>query len=70
MEDSARVREIQLALKAAGFDPGPVDGQLGTRTKTAIRDFQTANGLMADGKVGPKTWGKLESYLNQASSND
>ena len=63
MEESARVREIQRALVAAGFDPGPPDGKLGPRTKTAILDFQRANGLETDGKVGPKTWNKLESYL-------
>jgi peptidoglycan hydrolase-like protein with peptidoglycan-binding domain len=63
MEESARVREIQRALVAAGFDPGPADGRLGPRTKVAIHDFQQANGLEPDGKVGPKTWSKLEPYL-------
>ena len=64
-EDSARVREIQQTLKKAGFDPGPIDGQWGQKTRTAVHDFQQANGLEADGKVGPKTWSKLESYLSQ-----
>ena len=62
--ESARNREIQLALKAAGFDPGSTDGRLGPRTRTAIRDFQLAHGLEADGKVGPRTWSKLEPFLN------
>jgi len=71
LEESARVREIQRALKTAGFDPGPLDGQMGARTKTAVRDFQTANGLESDGKVGPKTWNKLEAHLKSAgTSND
>ena len=72
LEGSARIREIQSALKSAGFNPGPVDGKMGQQTKTAVRDFQTANGLQADGKVGPKTWSKLETYLaknTQSSSN-
>lgn len=63
VEGSARVREIQQALKAAGFDPGPVDGRMGPRTQVAVRDFQRANNLTPDGKVGPRTWAKLESYL-------
>lgn len=67
-EDSARVREIQRALKTAGFDPGSTDGRMGPRTHTAIRDFQRANGLEPDGKVGPRTWAKLESFLKQAST--
>ncbi len=67
-DESARVKEVQLALKAAGFDPGSTDGKLGARTKTAIRDFQLAQGLNGDGKVGPKTWSKLEPYLKTAQN--
>lgn len=67
-EESSRIRQIQLALKQAGFDPGPADGKMGARTKVAIRDFQLANGLEADGKVGPKTWSKLETYLNRGQA--
>ena len=71
MEDSGRVRQIQQALKGAGFDPGVADGRMGQRTKTAIRDFQVAHGLEPDGKVGPRTWSKLEPFLKQnSSSND
>ena len=61
----ANTKEVQLALRAAGFDPGSADGRMGPRTHEAIRDFQKANGLNADGKVGPKTWAKLESFLKQ-----
>ncbi len=61
----ARNREIQLALKAAGFDPGSTDGRLGPRSRTAIRDFQLAHGLEADGKVGPRTWSKLEPFFKK-----
>ncbi|MBI3318875.1 MAG: peptidoglycan-binding protein [Candidatus Omnitrophica bacterium] len=67
-DESARVREIQTALKNAGFNPGPVDGRMGPRTKVAIRDFQLANGLEADGKVGPRTWSRLEPYLKPTAS--
>lgn len=62
-EGAERVRAIQQALHAAGYDPGPVDGKLGRRTQQAIRQFQEAHGLSVDGKVGPKTWAKLEPYL-------
>ena len=68
-EESGRVREIQLALRAAGFDPGSSDGRLGPRTKTAVRDFQQAHGLNPDGKVGPRTWAKLETYLKTAKNS-
>ena len=67
-EESARIREVQLALRAAGFDPGSTDGRLGPRTRSAVREFQQANGLQPDGKIGPRTWAKLESYLQKLTS--
>lgn len=45
----AEVEEIQRRLTAAGFDAGPVDGIVGSRTRDAARAFQAAAGLPADG---------------------
>ena len=56
--------KIQQALKNAGFYQGPVDGKLGAQTREAIKAFQRANGLRADGVVGRGTWEKLRPYLN------
>lgn len=56
-------REIQSALKNAGYYLGNIDGKIGPKTKAAIEEFQRANGLAVDGKVGPKTWGVLEKHL-------
>lgn len=56
-------QQIQEALKSAGYYEGSVDGNIGPKTKRAIEKFQTDNGLKADGKVGPKTWTKLGTYL-------
>ncbi len=50
------VRELQQALKGLGYDPGPVDGQFGARTEDAVKAFQTAQGIAADGIVGDVTW--------------
>lgn len=58
-------KDIQKALKNAGFYTGNVDGKIGPRTKKAIQEFQKAKGLKADGKVGAKTWAELEKYLAQ-----
>ena len=41
---------IQTRLEALGFDPGPPDGQLSQRTRSAIRDFQRALGLPQTGE--------------------
>ncbi|MDD5255330.1 MAG: peptidoglycan-binding domain-containing protein [Candidatus Omnitrophica bacterium] len=60
-----KVKDIQLALRNAGYNPGPVDGKMGAKTREAIRAFQRENGLSADGKVGKKTWDLLRAYLTQ-----
>lgn len=49
------VREIQQALKDKGFDPGRIDGVWGRKTIAAVKQFQSKQGLTADGIVGPKT---------------
>ena len=60
-----RGKDIQKALKNAGFYSGAIDGKLGPKTKKAIEAFQKAKGLKADGRVGSKTWSELEKYLAQ-----
>lgn len=47
--------EIQRRLAALGYDPGPLDGIRGRLTIKAVKAFQRANGLAADGLVGAKT---------------
>ena len=53
--------EVQRALLRAGYDPGPIDGKPGKKTKSAIKAFQRKNGLTADGVVGDKTWSLLRA---------
>lgn len=53
------VADLQRALLARGFDPGPVDGQMGAKTRAAIRTFQMKSGLVVDGVAGPATIAKL-----------
>lgn len=57
------VRQIQTALRNAGYNPGSIDGRMGRQTRDAIRAFQRANNLSADGKVGKRTWVLLGEYL-------
>jgi murein DD-endopeptidase MepM/ murein hydrolase activator NlpD len=52
---SADVAALQVALRAAGTDPGTVDGVTGPRTRTAIRAFQARRHLAVDGVAGPRT---------------
>lgn len=41
------------------WDPGPIDGLGGARTKAAVIAFQGANSLAQDAIVGPLTWATL-----------
>jgi lysozyme family protein len=50
-----RVRELQRQLNATGFDPGPIDGEFGPRTESAVIAFQKVKNLTIDGEVGPQT---------------
>ena len=58
-------KQIQTALKNAGYYQGTVDGHMGKKTRKAVREFQKANKLSADGRVGKNTWIVLKEYLEK-----
>ena len=51
----AKVTEIQTALKTAGFDPGPIDGNLNAQTMEAVAAYQKAKDLPVDGYLNMVT---------------
>lgn len=62
------VRQLQQDLVALGYalpDSG-ADGMYGEETATAVRRFQSAAGLPADGIVGPQTRDAIASRREQA----
>lgn len=65
------VRTLQTMLNAVSNAGLTVDGKFGANTQAAVKKFQSANGLAADGICGVKTWAALVSRYNasRASSN-
>lgn len=53
------VEVLQWLLSRAGYDCGDIDGVAGAKTIAAVKAYQQANGLTADGIVGRKTWAAL-----------
>src|SRR5678815_4797007 len=53
------VRQVQTALRSRGFDPGPVDGVMGSKTTMAIRNFQLSQGLTPSGMMDEATMNAL-----------
>ena len=47
----ANIAKAQSMLGALGYNAGPADGQIGPRTRTAIRNFQEVAGLPVTGKI-------------------
>lgn len=54
-ENKSLIWLAQEKLKAAGFDPGPVDGVMGPKTRAALIKYQTAKGLQKTGRLDDST---------------
>jgi len=54
------VKTMQLKLNTVGYNCGNPDGKFGSKTDTAVRNFQRAKGLTVDGKAGKETLSTLD----------
>lgn len=61
------IEAVQQRLTEKGFDPGPVDGASGSRTRGAIRKFQQSVGLPGTGQIDDATWEALGVELPAAT---
>ncbi len=61
----ANIISLQEALLQRGYEPGKPDGIMGPATRSAIRQFQAANSLVADGYPGESVLAELALPLGQ-----
>ncbi len=66
---SEEVRQIQTKLKRWGYYNGAIDGIYGSQTLSAVKWFQSKNGLQVDGIAGPKTLAAMGITNTNASSS-
>ena len=63
------VRTIQTKLKRWGYYKGNVDGIYGSQTQSAVRWFQSKNGLAVDGIAGKNTLAAMGIFNSSNSSS-
>ncbi|MDD4797311.1 MAG: peptidoglycan-binding protein [Eubacteriales bacterium] len=63
------VATLQKALIEKKYLTGSADGKFGNATLAAVKAFQKANGLTADGTVGAATWAKLNNSSSSGGSS-
>lgn len=54
------ITDLQKALAREGYDPGPIDGRMGKKTRAALTRFQQDNKLEPTGKLDESTMIALE----------
>ena len=64
------VTAMQRALMDKGYDPGPIDGRMGKRTRAALRDYQKKEGLNATGRWDEETGNRLGVRMSRMTPSD
>lgn len=54
------IREAQRTLRALGYDPGPVDGLMGPKTKDALARYQRSERIEVTRRLDPETMARLD----------
>ncbi len=67
--NSSAVSRVQSGLSRLDYDPGPVDGVMGSRTDAAIRNYQRDHNLLVDGRSTVELARHIEEQLQIAENN-
>lgn len=63
-----KVKHLQMNLNGLGYKCGNADGIYGAGVESAVRRFQAAYNLNADGIAGPNTLNKLNSIVSNVQT--
>lgn len=58
-ENEDNVKAVQQALETRGYYNGPIDGIVGSKTRSGVREFQQDENLPATGRINAATLNKL-----------
>ncbi len=67
--NSSAVNRVQSGLSRLGYDPGPVDGVMGSKTDAAIRNYQRDQKLLVDGRPTAELAQHIEEQLQIAENS-
>jgi phage tail tape-measure protein len=65
--NSSAVGRVQAGLTQLGYNPGPVDGVMGSQTRSAIEAYQRDHGLLVDGRPTSQLARHIEDQLGSTS---
>lgn len=60
------VKQVQIGLNNIGFDPGPLDGVMGPKTRKALKGFQKSIGMIPDGIITRQVYEELSKKTDLA----
>lgn len=58
-QDPETIKQVQQALSNQGYNAGPADGKMGSKTKSALKKFQESQGMQASGNLDQQTLAAL-----------
>jgi hypothetical protein len=58
--DAALIAQVQKQLADLGYEPGPIDGAMGPKTRAAIRRYQVVVGLPVDSRISEAFLARLD----------
>ncbi|MGI9482325.1 MAG: peptidoglycan-binding domain-containing protein [Hyphomicrobiales bacterium] len=66
-ESPSNLAIVQKGLSELGYQPGPIDGQFGEKTRAAIREFQRDRSLAVTGDLSPEMLAELGKVTGKST---